>query len=59
MRPAERMVEVCDKLCAKLVDKELWDLSKDAENLKSLLVKHADNLAKFIELVEKLDAEAL
>lgn len=59
MRATEVILIACDGLCEKLVDKELWDLSKDAERLRAAIVKHAENLDKFIELVEQLDASAL
>jgi hypothetical protein len=54
MDDVKLMLELLDALCVKLVDREIWDLSKDAEQIKSLLTTHGELLEKFAKLVEGL-----
>lgn len=57
MTTLDEAVTLLDSLCLKLLEKKDWELNKNAEMVKKLLVSHQKRLTDFIETVEKLGQE--
>lgn len=55
MQLLKDLIDSLDDLCNKLLDKELWELHKDAEVIKCSLVKHNNFLQGFIDKVKTLE----
>ncbi len=51
----DEIIQHLDVLCARLLAKEDWDSSKEAEKIKVLCMKHRTVLHRFVEAVERLE----